>query len=454
MKMEFGLHLTQQQKLVMTQQMQLSVKILQMSAYELNQYIDKEILENPVIDFQCNESYKETFDYKHLIKYFEYNRNMYINENNIEEKISPFNFITSKKTLKEFLKEQLLYIDTEENIKKVCVYVIESLDERGYLGSTVDEIAREIGVSVQKTEEAISIVQGFEPCGVAARDIKECLKIQLKNKAIIDDKIYFIVDSCLEYLANNKYSQIAKKLNITTKKAQEYGDIIKSLEPKPSRGFYNGEKTKYIVPDAYINKIGYEYYIIMNDDIITKLNINSKYKQIINSSKNEYDDEIVDYVKNKISNAIFLIKSIEHRKNTLYTVLREIIKIQKDYFDYGDSYLRPMTLKDISDAIGIHESTVSRAIKDKYIRTNNTTIKIKDLFTSGIYLKNGSESISRTSIKGMIEDIINKEDKNKPLSDEKISRILKEKNMNISRRTVTKYREELGIVSSSKRKRY
>ncbi|WP_201786599.1 RNA polymerase factor sigma-54 [Clostridium tepidiprofundi] len=452
--MEFGLHLTQQQKLVMTQQMQLSVKILQMSAYELNQYIDKEILENPVIDFQCNESNKEAFDYKNLIKYFEYNRNTYVNENNGEEKISPFNFITLKKTLKESLKEQLLYLNTDENMKKICVYVIESLDERGYLGSTVDEIASELGVSVQKTEKAISIVQGFEPCGVAARDIKECLKIQLKNKGIIDDKIYFIVDNCLEYLANNKYAQMAKKLNITTKKAQEYGDIIKSLEPKPSRGFYNGEETKYIVPDAYINKIGDEYYIIMNDDIIPKLNINSKYKQIINSSKTEYDDEIVDYVKNKINSAIFLIKSIEHRKNTLYTVLQEIIKIQKDYFDYGSSYLKPMTLKDISDAIGIHESTVSRAIKDKYIRTNNTTIKIKDLFTAGIYSRNGGESISRTSVKGMIEDIINKEDKRKPLSDEKISRILKEKNMNISRRTVTKYREELGIVSSSKRRRY
>ncbi|MEL7598063.1 MAG: RNA polymerase factor sigma-54, partial [Clostridiaceae bacterium] len=230
-----------------------------------------------------------------------------------------------------------------------------------------------------------------------------------------------------------------------------YGDVIKSLEPKPSRGFYTGEETKYIVPEAYIKKINGEYHIIMNDGTIPKLNINGMYKNIIN---NEEDKQTVKFVKKKLNSAIFLIKSINQRENTIYNILEKIVEVQKDYFELGDEHLKPMTLKEIADNLEIHESTVSRAIRDKYIHTDKGTIKIKDLFTTGISRVDSFEDISAKIIKKEIEELVNNEDKKKPLSDQKICDLLKEKNIDISRRTIAKYREEIGIKSSSKRKRF
>lgn len=457
--MDFGLNLTQEQKLIMTQQMQLSVKILQMSAYELEQYVYKEIQENPVLDIKYTQEegeQKEKIDYKKLIKYFDEDNRNYKEYGGInkEEKVSPFNYISSKKSLKEYLNEQILESEENDEIKNVGRYIIENLDRKGYLDNTVENISEELNISMAIVERALEFIQSLEPCGIAARDLKECLKIQLIKKRISDVIAYEIVDRYLELLADNKYSILAKKLNINIKKAQDYGDLIKLLEPKPARGFFTGEETKYVIPDAYIRKINKEYIILMNDNLIPNLKVNKLYKDIINNKNDNNDTQTVKYVKEKLNSAVFLIKSIEQRKGTLYKVLEEIISIQREYFDYGKMYLKPMTLKEIADQIQVHESTVSRAIRDKYISTNKGTIKIKDLFTTGIISEYGNETISANSIKKEIEDLINDEDKHKPLSDQKICNILNEEGMNISRRTVAKYREEMGIKSSSKRKRY
>lgn len=456
MGLNFGLNLTQEQKLVMTQQMQLSVRLLQMSSFELQEYIEKEVQENPILDFKeaefkNDDREKTRLDYKEIIKNLEFdNYSHHSYEKSNTEEVSPFNFISKKESLKEYLIEQVRDLDEKDYVKAVCMYIIENVDARGYLVILEGEIQNELNISEELAEYCIKLVQSLEPDGIAARDLKECLKIQLRKRNMDNENVIAIIDNYLELLAENKYNAIAKKLNIDVKEAQKCGDIIKKLDPKPSRGFYTGEEVKYIMPDAYIKKIDDEYYIIMNDDLLPKLTINPTYRNIIKSE----DKSAVDYVKDKLNSAVFLLKSIQHRKSTIYRVLEKIIQLQRDYFDYGDDYLKPMTLKGISDSLDMHESTISRAIRDKYIYTSRGTVKIKDLFTTGISTSSRDENVSAYIIKKSIKGIIDSEDKGKPLSDQAICNLINKENMNISRRTVAKYREELGIKSSKGRKRF
>lgn len=455
MKMDFMLNLTQEQKLIMTQKMQLSIKLLQMSGIELQEYIDKELQENPVLEAKSNEGNEENtiqdrIDYKELIKYFEFDNYGSQSLGNYDnDEVSPFTFISNPTSLEEYLEEQIIELNENDYLKVLCKYIIENIDGRGYLPMSIEEMAREVSADTKDLQKALLTIQGLEPDGIGARDLKECLKIQLEKKEVKNEKIFKMVENHLENIADNKYHVIAKDLKITPKEAQGYGDIIKTLEPKPSRGFYTGEKVKYISPDAYIKKINDGYVIVMNESITPKLSINSLYKEIIN---NENDKIAVDYVKNKMNGAMFLIKSVEQRKSTIYRVLEKIIEKQKDFLDNGMSYLKPMTLKEIADELEVHESTVSRAIRDKYVYIPRGTIRIKDFFTQGV-TNVLEEDVSVVNIKNEMKLLIDKEDKKKPLSDQVICDELNKKDMNISRRTVAKYREEIGIKSSSKRKR-
>ncbi|MEN8076056.1 RNA polymerase factor sigma-54 [Clostridioides difficile] len=453
MQMDLKLNISQKQKLILTQIMQQSINILQMSAYELREYIDKQFEENPVLEGELNliEGEKK-IDNAKLEKYLKdgYSENYNYQYNN-EDEVSVFNFIAEDKSLKDYLYEQLCEIKSNLKIKEIISYMIESLDSRGYLESTVEGICYELGVKEEQVKEALDILQALEPCGIGARNLQECLIIQLKSKEILDEFIEEIVLKYLECLADNKYSYISKQLKISQKEVQAYGDIIKSLEPKPSRGYYTGEEVKFIIPDAYILKLDNEYTVVMNNDIIPKLTINDLYRQTIENSSNNKE---VEYVKEKVNGAINLIKDIEQRNSTILKLLECIVKKQKDYFEKGKDFLKPMILKDIANEIGIHESTVSRAIKDKYILTSRGTVKIKDLFCNGIVASGvNGEDISTNTIKNKIKRLIDLENKNKPLSDQVICDLLSKEQIDISRRTVAKYREELGIKSSSKRKR-
>ena len=453
MQMDLKLNISQKQRLILTQIMQQSINVLQMSAYDLREYIEKEFEENPILeaDFNSIES-KDNIDNTQLSKYLNdrYDENYNYQHNN-EDEVSVFNFISDKKSLKDYLYEQLGEIKSDIKINKVVSYMIESLDSRGYLENTLEEICSDLGIDEEKVQNALEILQSLEPCGIGARDLKECLLIQLKSKGILDEIIKEIVLKYLEYIADCKYNYIAKELKITPKEVQAYGDIIKSLEPKPSRGYYTGEEVKFIIPDAYIVKIGDKYNVIMNKDIIPNITINNLYKQEILNGKNKKE---VEYVKEKVNDAIGLINDIEQRNNTILKLLECIVKKQKAYFENGQEYLKPMTLRDLADEMALHESTVSRAIKDKYILTSRGTVKIKDLFCNGIVSSGiNGEGVSTNTIKNKIKQLIQLENKNKPLSDQAICDLLKKEHIDISRRTVAKYREELGIKSSSKRKR-
>lgn len=461
MLMDFNLNLTQEQKLIMTQQMQLSIKLLQMSTYDLREYIEKEFSENPVLEAQYEDTKEvskeqDRLEYKELVKYLEsdnYGSQSYGEYD--EEGISPFTFISKPESLTDYLEGQILELPIDEYMRSVCSYMVECLDQKGYLDIKKEELMNELDCSEETFNRALIVIQNLEPAGIGARDLKECLEIQLERKGENDPIVKEIIDNHLDDLADNRYQVIAKDLDITPKKAQDYGDLIKTLEPKPSRGFYTGDEVGFIIPDAEIRKIDGEFLILMKDGVLPMLSVNPLYKDILKDSTN--DKEATEYVKEKIDKAMFLIKSIEQRKSTLHKVLQKILEKQKDYFEKGEKYLKPMTLKEIAEKLEMHESTISRAIRDKYILTSMGTIKIKNLFVNSISNKeksNGEEDVTVINIKKALEEVIKKEDKRKPLSDQAISEILKEKGMVISRRTVAKYREELGIKSSSKRKRF
>lgn len=365
------------------------------------------------------------------------------------EDVSPLNFIEKKMSLKEYLQEQLVGTDIDQYTLSICKYIIESLDYRGYLEISTKELAEELTISEEIVEKALTVVQGLEPYGIGARNIQECLLIQSIKLNVFDNIIEKMILNHLENIAENKYEAVGKALNISPREAQRYGDLIKRLEPKPSRGFYTGEEVNYIIPDAEVKNVDGEFFILMNESVLPRLMVNKTYKDVLQNNK---DSETNAYVKEKINQALFLIKSIEQRKNTLYKVLECLVDKQKEFFIHGKQHIKPLTLKEVAEKINVHESTVSRAVRDKYVLTSYGTIKIKDLFQSGMS-SNNNEDMATIKIKNEIKEIINEENKSKPLSDQAISSMLAEKNMNISRRTVAKYREELGIKSSSMRKR-
>lgn len=463
MDLNFSQQLQQQQKLVLTQEMQTSLKLLQMTAHELQDNVLQEMEENPLLEVEAGEHDENSedsipeesiIDYEKLVKEqseidYEFRENDIIrNQDDME---NPLNYTADKKTLKDYLREQISDLDEEPEIIGICDYIVENIDARGYLGCSVKDIVEDLKINEKMAEDALNIVQDFQPCGVGARDLKECLKIQLRKKEISDPKVYIIVDEALELIADNKIKDIAKKLNVETKKAQEYCNMIKALEPKPSRGFFTGEVESYVIPEAYIKRIGDNLFILMNDRSIPRLTINEAYKNII---KEQQDEKALSFVKEKLNSAVALIRGIESRKKTIYNILEKIVELQRDYFIKGQHNLRPMTIADIAALLKLHESTVSRAIRDKYIGTDFGTVKIKNLFTTAISSGSSEENISSQIVKQEIGKLIENEEKHKPFSDQDIADTLSKMDIKISRRTVAKYREEMGIASSSKRKIY
>ena len=376
MNLDYSIKMTQQQKMIMTQNMQQSIKLLQMSLHDLRQYIDNEYSENPILEIneqvnfndEVQNSDVEKYNAEKLAEEMDYDSYKDKPEQSYSnDEVSPLNFIEKKKSLKEYLYEQLLEVNADAYTIMIAKYIIESLDGRGYLEIPIEELAHELNVLDEDVEKGLKIVQSLEPYGIGSRNIKECLIIQSINLNILDDNIERIIQYHLEDVAENKYEIIGKSLNISPREAQRYGDLIKKLEPKPSRGFYTGEEVNYIIPDAEIKNIDGNFYIIMNESVLPRLMINKTYRDVL---KNGNDTEVNSYVKEKVNKAVFLIKAIEDRKNTLYKVLECLIEKQREFFEKGYAYIKPLTLKEVSSKLNVHDSTISRTIKDKYILTS------------------------------------------------------------------------------------
>jgi len=335
--------------------------------------------------------------------------------------------------------------------KQVARYLIEALDENGYLTSTVDEVAKVFGIKESRVIEALRVVQGFDPVGVGARDIRECLLIQMVHSGYDAPEVRTIIEEHLEDIAANRMGNIAKSVGISIKEVQEISDMIKTLEPKPGRQYCCPGDNRYIVPDVTVEKVAGEYIVIVNDCTAPRLNISPFYQKMLTES--EKDSSLSKFLTGRFNSALWLIKSIEQRRQTIYNVVSAVVRYQIDFFEHGTKHLKTLTLKQIAEEVGIHESTVSRSINGKYMQTPRGLFEIKFFFTSGVSGSDGT-GIASESVKSLIREMVETEDPKSPLSDQTIAETLGKKGIDISRRTIAKYRDEMNLPSSSKRKRY
>ena len=412
--MDFSLNIKQELKLILTQEMKLSLNILEMSSMDLEKFIEKEFSKNPLLEI-------------------DFSSKNYNSKGDGSEESSPFDFISEEKNLIDFLEEQLGFLKISKEMRFLCTFIVNNLDKRGFLTITREELKSGCGFPLKDIDKAVEIVKSLEPVGIGAKNLEECLIIQLHKKNIIDQKLEYIITHFMQELASSKYDIICSKLNITEEYVVEYLKIIRSLNPLPSRGFYMGDTIRYIEPDAEIKNIDGKYIVVMSEKNIPKL----KLKSIENAQ------EISGEMKNYFNSANNIIRCIEKRQLTLKNILDVILEKQYGYFSNPQGKLNSLTLKDVSSILKIHNSTVSRAIKNKYILTERGIKRVKDMFI----IDN-----KKILVKEKIEELILSEDRYNPLHDNEIVLLLEKENMKIARRTVVKYREELGIKPAHKRK--
>ncbi|OWZ83797.1 RNA polymerase factor sigma-54 [Natranaerobius trueperi] len=460
MKLGFDLNLEQKQQLIITPELKKAIELLQLSGMELNNHIEQELAENPMLEVATSEEEpkenetSETFDIDWQ-KYFEDSSDIgkHVGTGMSENKESFENYTPSSTNLFEHLFFQLSLITTEE-YREIAEYLIGNLDPNGYLRGSLEEMSQLIDVKYSELEKALKLVQSLDPPGIGARSLKECLLLQLERKDDYPKLSYKLIENYLIEIGENRLSKIAEKTGESVVEVQKAVDYIKTLTPKPASTFSIDSSSEYISPDIVIKRVEDDYVVIINDSMNPKLKINSMYKSILSkANKNEAADSATKFLNSKLDSALWLIKSIEQRRLTLHNIVNKLIEFQKPFLDNGVSYLRPLTLKQIAEQIGVHESTVSRATANKYVQTPQGVFPLRYFFSSKVE-NTKTDSSSSTSIKHKIKNLIENEDKKQPLSDQKISEILKESAINISRRTVAKYRKELNIPSSSKRKRY
>ena len=412
--MDFSLNIKQELKLILTQEMKLSLNVLEMSSMDLEKFIEKEFSKNPLLEI-------------------DFSSKNYSSKGDDSEESSPFDFISEEKNLIDFLEEQLGFLKISKEMRFLCTFIVNNLDKRGFLTITREELKSGCGFPLKDIDKAVEIVKSLEPVGIGAKNLEECLIIQLHKKNIIDQKLEYIITHFMQELASSKYDIICSKLNITEEYVVEYLKIIRSLNPLPSRGFYMGDTIRYIEPDAEIKNINGKYIVVMSEKSIPKLKLKSL----------ENAQEISGEMKNYFNSANNIIRCIEKRQLTLKSILDIILEKQYEYFSNPEGKLNSLTLKDISSILKIHDSTVSRAIKNKYILTERGMKRVKDMFI----IDN-----KKLFVKEKIEELILNEDRYNPLHDNEIALLLEKENLKIARRTVVKYREELGIKPAHKRK--
>ncbi len=468
------LKLTQQ--LIMTPQLQLSIKLLQLSRLELVEAIRQELEENPALeevqDFADEESpaeqseavhddtpaikevkieekINEAIDWDNYID--EYNSTGKIFETEKKNALNFESFVARKESLNDHLLWQLLMTFPTEEEEKIGSLIIGNLNNDGYLDIPVEELINTSGSSSDKVNQVLSLIKTFDPTGVGSSDLKECLLMQAKHFKLNNTIVTDIIKNHINHLENKNYKAIAIALKINIQEVILAVNIIKELEPKPGRTF-SVEEPQYINPDIFVYKFEDGFLILLNDDGVPRLHVNSFYKQFAGRGGN-LPDKAKAYLREKIRSASWLIKSIYQRQKTIYRVMESILKFQREFFEKGIAYLKPMVLRDVAEDIDMHESTVSRVTTNKYAYTPQGLFELKYFFNSSINRING-DSIASASVQEKIRQIILNEDASKPHSDDKIAQLLKESNINIARRTVTKYREMMKLLSSNKRKQF
>ncbi|HET7874659.1 MAG TPA: RNA polymerase factor sigma-54 [Methylomirabilota bacterium] len=476
------LALRQTQRLVMTPLLQQAIQLLQLSTLELEQVVRKELEENPLLEEVPVETTETTapaasaeggeapaapavaepppketaqvdneradelpFDLSAAI--FDEPADERTPVSMEERDELPFeNLGRSDVSLADYLSEQLRLITDEPEALKIGEAIIGNLDEDGYLRAELAEIAEGIGAAVKDVERVLTIVQGFDPTGVAARSVQECLRLQLTADAEPDPVSVEIVERHFEDLERRRYAEIARAMKLPVERIMESVEEIQGLEPKPGRRF-GGSDSRYVVPDVIIQKVGDDYVVALNEEGIPRLRVNSLYRSLLRQS----GDEAKQYVEQKLRSAVWLIKSVEQRQRTLRKVAQSLVNFQREFLDKGLPFLRPLALRDVGEDIGMHESTISRVTTNKYVQTPQGLFELKFFFHSGIASDTGS-MVSSVSVKKTIRDMVAAEDSAKPLSDQEVAQALQAQGLSIARRTVAKYREELGILPSHQRR--
>jgi RNA polymerase sigma-54 factor len=357
--------------------------------------------------------------------------------------------LTRRPTLQEHLNWQLQMSDLSPEERAAAEWVLGNLDDDGYLQSSVEDVARQAGVAQDIVERALVGVQRLDPAGVGARNLRECLLLQLRALGVDDPLVYALVEDHLDALQKRDFRGIARALGKSLEEVGAAAHVIARLDPRPGRA-YGGDDPIYITPDIYVHKVGDEFHIVLNEDGLPKLRINSLYRDVLARDKAVAKDTR-EYVQDKVRSALWLIKSIHQRQRTIYRVMESIVRHQREFFERGIAHLRPLNLRDVADDIGMHESTVSRVTTSKYAHTPQGIFELKYFFNSSINRIDG-EAIASESVKEKIRRIIAAEDGRRPLSDQRIAEMLKNANIDIARRTVTKYRESMNILSSTRRR--
>lgn len=445
MQLGMDVSIQQTQKLALTPQMEQSLSVLQMGTEELNQCIEEEVLSNPMLDYakepekkEVRRSQGEGIGYYSRKKTEDTDYQSYLNAIADEK--------SEDTELAEYLRMQLYTKKISPRRQKIGEYLIECLEESGYLKMDMDELAKGIGLSKEELEREIRFMQTLEPCGVFARDLKECLLLQVQGEEQMQRQARLLIEKYLDEIAQNKIPQISKQTGLTTAEITKTIQYIKEeLEPVPGRGYGCANRNEYIYPDITVKEDEKGYRIILNKEKVHTLELNREYLPMLGQVHSSEENK---YLKEQYQKAKILIRNIGKREETLAAVAEAIVDWQRDFFDKGKAFLKPMNLLDIAQELDVHESTVSRAVRDKYLECRWGIFELKYFFS------NKTSDGNNCNVLTCIQEIIRSENKQKPLSDAKIAEQLEKEGIRISRRTVTKYREQMQIPNTQMRKEY
>ena len=482
MALEIRQQLKLSQQLVMTPQLQQAIKLLQLSRMELVDMVQQELEENPVLEEAAEAPEEKEFeesaagettaseapvdevrevsgesegvadiDWQTYLEGYSLGGSTADFYEDDEDRPSYENLLTKKGNLSDHLLWQLNLSRLNDDIRRVAAEIIGNLDDDGYLQASLEEIAATSGTSVDRVARALEVVQDFDPPGVASRDLRECLLHQVRHLGMEGSLVEAVLLNHLPDLEVRKYSVIAKALGVTLDDVLGAAKIISGLDPRPG-SIFTQEEVHYITPDIFVYKINDEYVVVLNDEGLPNLRINAFYRNALAGGEG-IDAQAGEYIQDKMRGAVWLIKSIHQRQRTIYKVTKSIVKFQREFFDKGVAYLKPLVLRDVAEDIEMHESTISRVTTNKYVQTPQGLFELKYFFNSGINTTEG-DSVASESVKSKIKEIIAGENQKKPYSDQKIVDLLLEQGIDIARRTVTKYREMLGLGSSTERKRH
>src|SRR5215510_12750252 len=460
------LHTKLVQKLILTPSLQQAIKLLPMSTLELSELLNQEIVENPLLEEVPTEELQpvdaaqekppektDTWDDQDYEYFFgDYLDDGYRPHTPTEgNDLAPIeNTLSTSTSLADHLLWQLSMQTDDPAMREIGEAIIGNLDDDGQLVATVEELAAMGPWPIEQVEGALKLVQGFDPIGVAARDLQECLLLQLRHLGMAGTPAEKIVTDHMRLLQNHQIPELARKLAMSIAELKQHIELIRHLDPKPGSRL-NPSQSQYVIPDVYVVKVEDQYVAVLNEEGLPQLRISPVYRRLLDKSASENTDETRAYVKDKFRSALWLIKSVEQRQKTIHKVATSIINFQRDFLDHGIEYLKPLVLRDVASDIGMHESTVSRVVTNKYMHTPQGVFEMKYFFHSGISSSYG-EAVSSVTIKQRIRKIIEQEDPRKPLSDSKIVSILQREGLELARRTIAKYREELKIPTSNQRK--